>query len=158
MLSKIEYVYDDKSGSRQLLGAKVFSFDGEGIQTLEFYVGVSLSVEELCSNIDLANSIGISDVNSLRRRSEAWNATRVIYFPQTQKWEFLESSDIIIPYQDDVSVEETLEEQIASYRNNTTTKEALMEYLDAKFEYLDPEDSLRELYGLPLSRQKISAR
>ena len=83
MLSKIEYVYDDKSGSRQLLGAKVFSFDGEGIQTLEFYVGVSLSVEELCSNIDLANSIGISDVNSLRRRSEAWNATRVIYFPQT---------------------------------------------------------------------------
>ena len=72
MLSKIEYVYGkDKNDEVQLLGAKVFSFDGEDVNIREFYVGISYSVEELCSNINLANSIGIKDVASLRRRAES---------------------------------------------------------------------------------------
>ena len=31
-------------------------------------------------------------------------------------------------------------------------------YLDEKYAYLDQEDSRRELYGLPLTRQNVSAR
>ena len=70
MLSKIEYVYGkDKNDEVQLLGAKVFTFDGVDVQTREFYVGVSYSVEELCSNKELANSIGIRDVESSRLES-----------------------------------------------------------------------------------------
>lgn len=157
MLSKIEYVYGkNKDGEVQLLGAKVFSFDGEDIHVKEFYVGVSYSVEELCSNINLANSIGITDVNSLRRRAESCGAVGIIYFPQAQRYDFLENEDTVIPYREDVDV--ALEEKIAPFRNNTTTKEELIEYLDEKFAYLDQEDSRRELYGLPLVRQHISAR
>lgn len=159
MLSKIEYVYGkDKNDEVQLLGAKVFTFDGVGIQTREFYVGVSYSVEELCSNKDLANSIGVRDTNSLRRRVEACDAVGIIYFPQAERYDFLESSDTVIPYTPDVEIEVALEEKIAPFRENTTTKEELIEYLDEKYQYLDSEDSRRELYGLPLSRQKISAR
>ena len=61
-----------------------------------------------------------------------------------------------ITYNDMLEV--ALEEQLAPFRENTTTKEELMEYLDEKYQYLDSEDSRRELYGLPLSRQKVSAR
>lgn len=157
MLSKIEYVYGkDKNDEVQLLGAKIFSFDGEGVQTSEFYVGISYSVEELCSNINLANSIGISDVNILRKRAESCNVSRIIYFPQAQRYDFLESKDVVIPYSDDVAT--ALEETIAPFRKDTMTKEALIEYLEKKYAYLDQEDSLCELYGLPLTRQKVSAR
>ena len=157
MLSKIEYVYGkDKNDEVQLLGAKVFTFDGVDVQTREFYVGVSYSVEELCSNKELANSIGIRDVESLKRRVLACNAVGIIYFPQACRYDFLESSDTVIPYNSEIEV--ALEEQLAPFRENTTTKEELMEYLDEKYQYLDSEDSRRELYGLPLSRQKVSAR
>lgn len=157
MLSKIEYVYGkDKNDEVQLLGAKVFSFDGEDVTRKEFYVGISYCVEELCSNINLANSIGIKDVASLRRRAESCEAVGIIYFPQAQRYDFLESSDTVIPYREDVEV--ALEETIAPFRNNTTTKEELIEYLDEKYAYLDQEDSRRELYGLPLTRQNVSAR
>lgn len=157
MLSKIEYVYGkDKNDKVQLLGAKVFSFDGEDIHVNEFYVGLSFSIDELCSNINLANSIGIKDVASLRRRAESCNAAGIIYFPQAQRYDFLESSDTVISYREDVEV--ALEETIAPFRNNTTTKEELIEYLDEKYAYIDQDDPRRELYGLPLSRQNVSAR
>lgn len=157
MLSKIEYVYGkDSNNEVQLLGAKVFSFDGENISIREFYVGIPYSVEELCSNIYLANSIGIKDVASLKRRAESCEAVGIIYFPQAQRYDFLETRDTVIPYREDVEV--ALEEKIAPFRNNTTTKEELIDYLDEKYAYLDQEDSRFELYGLPLTRQKVSAR
>ena len=157
MLSKIEYVYNkDKAGEVQLLGAKVFSFDGEDVFVKEFYVGESYSVEELCSNINLANSIGIKDVSNLKRKVDACNAVGIIYFPQAQRYDYLEANDGVIPYTSEVK--EALEEVIAPYRNNTTTKEEFMDYLSNKYKYLDSEDSRVELNGLPLTRQKVSAR
>ena len=159
MLSKIEYVYGkDKANEVQLLGAKVFSFDGKDIQDREFYVGKSYSVDELCSNIELANSIGIKDLNLLSMRAKSINSTGIIYFPQTESYGFLGNKDIIVPYIENLSVEDTLEQAIAPFRENTLTREALMDYVNQLYHDLDPENSLSELCDLPLSRQKVSAR
>lgn len=159
MLSKIEYVYDkDKEKEVQLLGARVISFDGENINKQEFYVGISYNIEELFNNTDLVESLGINDLNSLKRRMESCNALGIVYFPQIQKFHFLESDDIILPYQNDITVEEVLEETIAPFRENTMTKEDLKNYVDQKFSLLSPDDARRELHGLPLSKHKISAR
>ena len=103
MLSKIEYVYGkDKANEVQLLGAKVFSFDGKNIQDREFYVGEFYSVDELCSDIELANSIGIKDINLLSVRAKSINSTGIVYFPQTKKYGFLGNNDIIVPYVKDL--------------------------------------------------------
>lgn len=159
MLSKIEYVYGkDKSNEVQLLGAKVFSFDGEGVQNREFYVGQSYTIDEVCSDIELASSIGVRDINVLKRRIEACDAVGVIYFPQVEKYEFLEAGDTVLPYDSQMTVQDTLEQVIAPFRENTTSKEALIDYVNQKYGYLDPEDSRSELCDLPLARQKVSAR
>ena len=159
MLSKIEYVYGkDKNGEVQLLGAKVFSFDGEDIQDKEFYVGESYSVSELCSNIELAKKIGITNVSLLKGRAESINSIGIIYFPQAQRYDFLEAGDTVLPYTKEISVEDTLENELAQYRENTISREELMDYVSDKYQDVDPEDSRSELCGLPLSRQKVSAR
>ena len=159
MLSKIEYVYGkDKANEVHLLGAKVFSFDGKNIQDREFYVGEFYSVDELCSDIELANSIGIKDINLLSVRAKSINSTGIVYFPQTKKYGFLGNNDIIVPYVKDLSVEDTLEQAIAPFRENTLTREDLIDYINQKYQDIDPGNSLSELYDLPLSRQKVSAR
>ncbi len=159
MLSKIEYVYGkDKANEVQLLGAKVFSFDGKNIQDREFYVGEFYSVDELCSDIELANSIGIKDINLLSVRAKSINSTGIVYFPQTGNYGFLGNNDIIVPYVKDLSVEDTLEQAIAPFRENTLTREDLIDYINQKYQDIDPGNSLSELYDLPLSRQKVSAR
>ena len=159
MLSKIEYVYGkDKDGEVQLLGAKVFSFDGEDIQDKEFYVGESYSVNELCSNIELAKKIGIKNISLLRGRAESINSIGIIYFPQAQRYDFLEAGDTVLSYTKEISVEDTLEQAIAPFRENTLTREDLIDYINQKYQDIDPGNSLSELYDLPLSRQKVSAR
>lgn len=160
MLSKIEYVYEmDKiNGEVQLLGAKVFSFDGEDFQKKEIYVGISYSLDEICSNAKLAASMGIEDIDLLIRRVKAFGAVGIIYFPQARRYEFLEATDVVLPYTLESNIEETLEQELAPYRNNTISQDTLRDYVDKKYGYIDSEDSLSELYGLPLSRQKVSAR
>lgn len=158
MLSKIEYVYGkDKTDEVQLLGAKVFSFNGVGIQSKEFYVGISYNIDEVCSDINLANSIGIANVESLKRKFMTYNAAGIIYFPQANRYDLLEADDTVIPFQNDLTVEEVLEENLAPFRKNTTTKEAYLDYINVYYGDLDPEDPRREFLGLPLSR-KVSAR
>lgn len=160
MLSKIEYVYDKDmvNNEVQLLGAKVYSFDGEDFHKKEFYVGVSYSLDEVCSNVELASSMGIYDIELFKRRVQACNAEGIIYFPQVGHYEFLEATDVVLPYTQKSDIEATLEKEIAPYRNNTISKDVLMDFLNKKYGYIDSEDSRSELCGLPLSRQKVSAR
>lgn len=162
MLSKIEYVYGkDKAGKVQLLGAKVYSFNGDGFQFKEFYVGQSYSISELSSNAELASSIGINDIEILKSRVDSCDATGVIYFPQIGKYELLESGDTVLPFESTEKVESTLSEVIAPFRENTISREVLDDYVNGlrtRYSYVDQEDSRSELCDLPLSRQRISAR
>ena len=157
MLSKIEYVYDK---GKVLLGAKVFSFNGEDIQSREFYVGESYSVNELCSNIELVKRIGIKNLELLKGRADAVNASGIIYFPQAKRYDFLEASDIVLPYEENTPVVETLETIIAPYRENTISRDELMNFVSDKYHDIDPDDSRSELCDLPLFRhkQKVSTR
>ena len=174
MLYSIQYVYGkDKKEKNVLEGAKVISFDGQKAYVQEIYVGLEFTLEDILEKIDGAgdvkvmilenkinrNAIGVKNLDVFKSKYEKLGATGVIYFPEIDKYEFLEAGDIVIPWVSHENVEKSLEEALKPYRKLATDK-VVKQRVAAKKAYvesLDPEDALVELSGLSLQRH-VSSR
>ena len=90
---------------------------------------------------------------------EKLGATGDIYFPEIDKYEFLEAGDIVIPWVSHENVEKSLEEALKPFRKLATDK-VVKQRVAAKKAYvesLDLEEALVELSGLSLQRH-VSSR
>jgi hypothetical protein len=156
MLYSIQYVYGkDKKEKNVLEGAKVISFDGQKAYVQEIYVGLEFALENKINR----NAIGVKNLDVFKSKYEKLGATGVIYFPEIDKYEFLEAGDIVIPWVSHENVEKSLEEALKPYRKLATDK-VVKQRVAAKKAYvesLDPEDALVELSGLSLQRH-VSSR
>ncbi len=162
MLKNIEYVYGTINDKKVLLGAKVFLFDGEKIVVEEVYVGLPFVLDDILESTINASTLGVTNLNAFSMQYKALNAAGVVYFPQIEKYYFLEKGDKVLLWNGNDRIEDTLEAALDEYRERTVDA-ALEEKLNAKRqEYLnlDPANSLAELYGLSLSRQRpeVSSR
>lgn len=98
MLYSIQYVYGkDKKEKNVLEGAKVISFDGQKAYVQEIYVGLEFTLEDILENKINRNAIGVKNLDVFKSKYEKLGATGVIYFPEIDKYEFLEAGDIVIP-------------------------------------------------------------
>ncbi len=156
MVSKINYVYEmDKSNEAQLIGAKVSTIDGAIVRTFEYYVGLKLDINDVINNTSIQEQLGVKNVARFERRYYASSASGIIYFPQTGKYGFLTASDIVIDYQDDLSVNEALDMMVAPYHEMEISSEEFKEQLENTF---DIDDPMAELYDLPYTRTRISTK
>ena len=160
MLYSIQYVYGkDKKEKNVLEGAIVISFDGQKAYVQEIYVGLEFTLEDILENKINRNAIGVKNLDVFKSKYEKLGATGVIYFPEIDKYEFLEAGDIVIPWVSHENVEKSLEEALKPYRKLATDK-VVKQRVAAKKAYvesLDPEDALVELSGLSLQRH-VSSR
>ena len=156
----VQYVYGkDKKEKNVLEGAKVISFDGQKAYVQEIYVGLEFTLEDILENKINRNAIGVKNLDVFKSKYEKLGATGVIYFPEIDKYEFLEAGDIVIPWVSHENVEKSLEEALKPYRKLATDKVVKQRVVAKKayVESLDPEDALVELSGLSLQRQ-VSSR
>lgn len=162
MLKNIEYVYGTNNDKKVLLGAKVFLFDGEKLIVEEVYVGLPFELDDILESTINASTLGVTNLDAFAAQYNELNAAGVVYFPQVERYYFLEEGDKVLLWNGNDRIEDTLENALDEYRERAVDK-ALEEKLKAKRqEYLnlDPANPLVELYGLPLSRQKpeVSSR
>lgn len=152
MLYSIQYVYGkDKSEKKVLEGAKVISFDGRYTFIQEIYVGLKFSLEDILNNSVNAHAIGVRNLEVFKNKYEKLGAVGVIYFPGTDKYEFLEDGDIVIPWVSSLMVQKSLEAALKPYRKSATesiVKERMAAYVD----HLGAENPLVELNDLSLNR------
>ena len=160
MLYNIQYVYGkNKNEEKKLIGAKVLGFDGNKTYIQEIYIGLEFSLEDITKNKINADAIGVNNINVMAARFENLNASGIIYFPELERYEFLEEGDIVIPWKSSELVASTLEEALQQYRNKATDKvvEEKMAAKKAYVESLDPADPIVELNDLSL-RRRVSNR
>lgn len=156
MISKIDYVYEmDKSREAQLIGAKVATIDGYAVKSFEYYVGLSLNINDVINNTSIQEKLGVRNIASFERNYFAANAAGVVYFPQTNTFGFLEDSDTVLDFQDDVSVKDTLDTVVVPFREMEVSNEEFREQLENTFEVDDP---MVELLDLPYTRTRISTK
>lgn len=156
MVSKIDYVYEmDKSNEAQLIGAKVATIDGYAVRSFEYYIGLKLDINDVLNNASIREKLGVKNVASFERNYYACNTAGIIYFPQTGKYAFLERSDTVIDYQEDKSIEESLDAVVAPFREMEVSSEEFKEQLENTFEVDDP---MVELLDLPYTRTRISTK
>ena len=117
------------------------------------------TLEDILENKINRNAIGVKNLDVFKSKYEKLGATGVIYFPEIDKYEFLEAGDIVIPWVSHENVEKSLEEALKPYRKLATDKvvKQRMAAKKAYVESLDPEDALVELSGLSLQRH-VSSR
>ena len=118
-----------------------------------------IKLEDILENKINRNAIGVKNLDVFKSKYEKLGATGVIYFPEIDKYEFLEAGDIVIPWVSHENVEKSLEEALKPYRKLATDK-VVKQRVAAKKAYvesLDPEDALVELSGLSLQRH-VSSR
>ena len=156
MVSKIDYVYEmDKSDEAKLIGAKVATIDGYAVRSFEYYIGLKLDINDVLNNASIREKLGVKNVASFERNYYACNTAGIIYFPQTGKYAFLERSDTVIDYQEDKSIEESLDAVVAPFREMKVSSEEFKEQLENTFEVDDP---MVELLDLPYTRTRISTK
>ena len=63
LISKIKYVYENG----KLIGVKILTFNGEGFSIKEVYVGIQLDINDVLSNPEVAEKMGIGDINTFCR-------------------------------------------------------------------------------------------
>ena len=155
MLYSIQYVYGkDSRGKKTLIGAKVLGFDGDKTFLQEIYVGMKFTLEDITENKINADAIGVTNLDILKTRYKNLNAAGIVYFPELERYEFLEEGDIVIPWISAELVASALEDALQPYKNKATDK-VVREKVAARRAYvesLDPEDPMVELNGLSLSR------
>ena len=160
MLYNIQYVYGkNKNEEKTLIGAKVLEFDGEKTYVQEIYIGLEFSLEDILENKINADAIGITNTDILKTRYKNLNAAGIVYFPELERYEFLEEGDLVIPWISTELVANTLEDALQPYRNKATDM-VVKEKIAAKKAYvesLDPADPIVELNGLSL-RRRVSNR
>ena len=86
-----------------------------------------------------------------KNKYEKLGAVGVIYFPGTDKYEFLEDGDIVIPWVSSLMVQKSLDAALKPYRKSATesiVKERMAAYVD----HLGAENPLVELNDLSLNR------
>ena len=152
LVNKVRYVYDNN----KLLGIKLISFDGFRISSKEYYVGFAYSLNEIMASRELADSLGITNINNFICRFFSCNAIGVVYFPQTGTFSFLESNDSVITWSSDLDVKYTLDDLIASLGVSFVEEK---EFLDNVENVYEPENSMSELMDIPtLKRSPISSK
>ena len=157
MLYSIQYVYDkDKTEKSILEGAKIISFDGRNTLIQEVYVGLEFSLEDILDNPVNAQAIGVKNLEIFKSKFEKLGASGVIYFPEVDKYEFLEEGDIVIPWISHDSVLDSLETVLQPYKKSATEK-VVEEKIASYVNRLGAENPLVELNGLSLNR-RISNR
>ncbi|MFR5857051.1 MAG: hypothetical protein ACLUFU_04480 [Bacilli bacterium] len=109
MVSKIDFIYDiDRSKKQQLIGAKQTTINGDEVKRQEYYVGLKLDINDILLNNSIKSYLGIHSSDIFMAKYSALKASGIIYFPQTSKIEFLEESDIVLDYREDMTVEDIL--------------------------------------------------
>ena len=96
-----------KKEKNVLEGAKVISFDGQKAYVQEIYVGLEFTLEDILENKINRNAIGVKNLDVFKSKYEKLGATGVIYFPEIDKYEFLEAGDIVIPWVSHENVEKS---------------------------------------------------
>lgn len=161
----VKYVYGkdkaDLNGEAKsyLNGAIVEYFDGERTRKQEIYVGLQFCLEDILTNEINARCLKITDLSKFKALYEELGASGIVYFPDTDKYGFLQAGDIVLPWTRTEGVKDTLENALSVYRikaANATVKQKYEEKR-AKLENLDPDDALVELNGLYLNR-RVSSR
>lgn len=161
MICAINYIYDkNKDGEKVLLGAKVIFFDGEKFLTKEIYVGFEFCLEDILENDINANLLHVLDKRqSFERIYKSVSASGIIYFPQSDKYHFLEEGDMVLTWNGNEKVAEMIENQIAQYQ--TSNDEEIRNKMQEKLEYLktlDPFNPLVELFDCKMVRARKSER
>lgn len=160
MLYSIQYVYDkDKEGKKFLEGAKVIAFDGKKTYVREIYVGLEFTLEDILYNKINRSALGIKNVDLFKSKFERYQAKGIIYFPDLDKYEFLEENDEVIQWVSTDKVEEFLDNALQPYKELATDSivKKTMEIRESLVKNLDPSDPLIELSDLSLRRQ-VSSR
>lgn len=165
MLYNIKYVYGkdkaDLNGEAKsyLNGAIVELFDGERTRKQEIYVGLQFCLEDILENEINARCLKINDVDKFKALYEELGACGIVYFPDTDKYGFLQEGDIVLPWTKTEEVKDTLENALNVYRNEAANETVKQKYEERKalLRSLDPDDALVELNGLSLSR-RVSSR
>ena len=134
-------------------------FNGEDISVKEVYVGLKYSLEEILNNEIIAKFLGINNLEIFKAKYEKVEAIGVIYFPELNKYEYLEEGDVVIPFVNSRLVKDSLDKVLRPYKKAATNR-IVKQKLEAKKvcrEDLDPADPLIELKDLSLSRH-VSSR
>ena len=112
---------------------------------------MKFSLEDILNNSVNAHAIGVRNLEVFKNKYEKLGAVGVIYFPGTDKYEFLEDGDIVIPWVSSLMVQKSLEAALKPYRKSATesiVKERMAAYVD----HLGAENPLVELNDLSLNR------
>ena len=149
LISKIKYVYENG----KLIGVKILTFNGESFSIKEVYVGIQLDINDVLSNPEVADKLGIDDINTFCRRYNACLAQGIVYFPQSESYSFMDGRDEILPWSEEINVEEQLANVVLPYKENQVNDEIFMHEIDNAF---DPEDPLLEMLGIENSSLKLS--
>lgn len=158
MLNRIEYVYDkDKNERKQLLGAKVYQFDGSKTKVQEIYVGIKFVLEDLKNNINMSLFEGTT-YDRIKMKYDSVSAAGIIYFPQTENYAFLEDNDEVINWNGHDRTAGLLDKALEPYKELASDEllKAKIAKRKAYIETLDPDDPLVELSDYTLSRTPSS--
>ena len=149
LISKIKYVYENG----KLIGVKILTFNGESFSIKEVYVGIQLDINDVLSNPEVADKLGIDDINTFCRRYNACLAQGIVYFPQSGSYSFMDGRDEILPWSEEINVEEQLANVVLPYKETQVNDEVFMHEIDSAF---DPEDPLLEMLGIENSSLTLS--
>lgn len=159
MISKIKYVYDrNNEGDSVLLGAMVQFFDGQRTTTEEIYVGLPFQLEDILESDINASVLKVVDKSSFAKRYNEYEATGVVYFPQTDRYAFLKAGDDVMLWNGDDKIDSMLQDAIAKKSELLVKDEERIKQKIHYLEELDSNDPLVELYGLSRVRGHISNR
>lgn len=148
MYNTIKYVYgSNRNGDTFLLGTKLFYLEDDKMVKKEFYVGKRFDIEDIICSRELAYALGITDTMVLLEQYKRFNATGIIYFPQTHSYEFLEESDEVVPFTNVLTIQESLEEAIAPVK-----QKAIASSTPINEDMFELDDPMLELRNMTLSR------
>lgn len=160
MISNIKYVYDkNKENKTVLLGVRICFFDGKKTARKEIYVGLPFALEDILENDINARLLDVKNKNIFLKEYNSVAASGIVYFPQTESYSFLEEGDDVILWNGEDKIETMLEEAIEPYRELSMDEILASKKATRRrhVENLDPDNSLMELYDIPV-RQRYSSR
>lgn len=152
MIHKIKYVYGlDQENVSRLLGAKVITADFSSLKKQEIYVGIQFCLQDIMENAVNANALGIHNLSMFKKRYMEVNACGIIYFPQIDKYGFLQNGDRVLTWINDELVSTQIDEALGVYKSATNDSLELEDVFDL-------DDPMLELNDIPLSRTRCSKR
>lgn len=160
MISNIKYVYDkNKENKTVLLGVRICFFDGEKTARKEIYVGLPFTLEDILENDINARLLDVKNKNIFLKEYNSVASSGIVYFPQTESYSFLEEGDEVILWNGEDKIETMLEEAIEPYRELSMDEILASKKATRRrhVESLDPDNSLMELYDIPV-KQRYSSR